>query len=476
MDVRRIGVWSAFAGVCLQLGGLGLDGIMHARDIELAANEGIFTLTNPSHAMIFLGISLTIAGVLLLVTPLLAGAVQGGRPYALAPAAFLVLLAGGVGGIAITSSGSDHDAHSAADPAHMDATPHADATAHGEAEHKVDPNEPTMAALLAVLKSDGIEAALKELNAIVARTPALLGEAHTYSHELGRQAFVKYGSAKIAFPKCDQSFQSGCYHGVLEAHFQVNPKVVPEEVATLCDVDAATKDPGFVRFQCVHGLGHGLLQHEKHDLQAGLKNCDYLKTDWDRRSCWGGAFMENIIFARDLADGHAHSSAAQHEPSLKADDPHYPCNAIAAKYVEDCYLMQTSAMLMHNGYDFAKAAAECAKAPAANIPTCYQSLGRDIAGQTLHNTAESLRTCSLPEVKNVGMCLVGVVKNFIDINWETDEAFVFCKSAPEAGKSDCYRAIGEQLQGLFTDTARRETQCARSEATFVPVCRRGAGL
>ena len=92
MQLRQIGIWAAFSGVCVQLAGLGLDGIMHARDIHLAANEGVFTLTNPSHALLFFGMALTVAGVLILVTPLLAGPSHHLRPYALAPAAFLVLL------------------------------------------------------------------------------------------------------------------------------------------------------------------------------------------------------------------------------------------------------------------------------------------------------------------------------------------------------------------------------------------------
>ena len=66
MELRRIGIWAAFSGVCVQLAGLGLDGIMHARDIHLAANEGVFTLTNPSHALLFFGMALTVAGVLIL--------------------------------------------------------------------------------------------------------------------------------------------------------------------------------------------------------------------------------------------------------------------------------------------------------------------------------------------------------------------------------------------------------------------------
>lgn len=58
-------LWSAAAlGVALHLAGLGWDAYMHARDSSLAAREGIFTLSNPSHALIIGGLALTTASLL----------------------------------------------------------------------------------------------------------------------------------------------------------------------------------------------------------------------------------------------------------------------------------------------------------------------------------------------------------------------------------------------------------------------------
>ncbi len=58
-------LWSAAAlGLALQLTGLGWDAYLHAADSTLAAREGIFTLENPSHALIIGGLGLTTAALL----------------------------------------------------------------------------------------------------------------------------------------------------------------------------------------------------------------------------------------------------------------------------------------------------------------------------------------------------------------------------------------------------------------------------
>lgn len=63
-------LWAlAAAGVALHLLGLGWDAYLHARDSSLAAREGVFTLTNPSHLLAIAGLALTataVAGVAML--------------------------------------------------------------------------------------------------------------------------------------------------------------------------------------------------------------------------------------------------------------------------------------------------------------------------------------------------------------------------------------------------------------------------
>src|SRR5215472_11113744 len=57
-------VYAGLAGVVALLGGLALDSYLHARDPSLAHREGVFTLTNPGHLMLGIGIALVVVGVL----------------------------------------------------------------------------------------------------------------------------------------------------------------------------------------------------------------------------------------------------------------------------------------------------------------------------------------------------------------------------------------------------------------------------
>ena len=51
----------------------------------------------------------------------------------------------------------------------------------------------------------------------------------------------------------------------------------------------------FLLYQCVHGLGHGLMIYSRNDLPYSLRICDGLATAWDRNSCTGGVFMQNFL-------------------------------------------------------------------------------------------------------------------------------------------------------------------------------------
>ena len=97
--MRRTAIFLAagLLGVVALLSGLSLDSYLHARDPSLAHREGIFTLSNPGHVLLGIGIGLVVVGVV--------GAAYTSLPYGvwvrrglLAGALTLLVVSGDIAG------------------------------------------------------------------------------------------------------------------------------------------------------------------------------------------------------------------------------------------------------------------------------------------------------------------------------------------------------------------------------------------
>lgn len=128
IDLTRAGRIAAIAGAACQLAGLGWDAVLHRLDPDLAAREGVFTLTNPGHVLFAGGLALVVAGLGLM---LLAG---GRRSRALRYGALggLALLSFGALGLAATGEGGLTGGHRHTETLHV----HEDGATHTHAEHE----------------------------------------------------------------------------------------------------------------------------------------------------------------------------------------------------------------------------------------------------------------------------------------------------------------------------------------------------
>jgi mono/diheme cytochrome c family protein len=310
----------------------------------------------------------------------------------------------------------------------------------------------------------GPRAALATFDQRLARDKQVEADCHRIAHTIGAASLTHFkGSVGKAFAAGSASCWSGYYHGVLERAFRGVPESQVSAVARKLCADPEIRRTTFVAYQCVHGLGHGLMIYTDYDLPRSLKICDGLDGSWDQVSCTGGVFMENIS-----------SSYGVKSRWLKDDDLIYPCNVVAERHKVYCYLMVTSRILPVVGYDFRRTAAFCRRSEPKWVGTCYESLGRDASGQTRQNPAKIASICALAR-SGEGDCLYGAARDITSNYADPQRAGQLCRIAPARYRERCFVGIGTIIGSLEMTNAARRAACRAVGARYADACARGAG-
>jgi len=314
----------------------------------------------------------------------------------------------------------------------------------------------------------GPKAALSVFDRDMRTDKAVESDCHRIAHTIGSASLARNdGNVAKTFAQGSASCWSGYYHGILErAFFGIQTQAGLGRVARkVCD-DAGIHANTYLYYQCVHGLGHGLMIQSGYDMPVALDVCDRLSSDWDRTSCSGGVFMENIS-----------SSYGFKSPWLKDKDLVYPCDSRIVKrhFKVYCYLMVTSRILQANGYDWKRAAKICRDVERAWVGTCFQSFGRDASGFTRQNPRRILRLCRITG-SGRSDCIYGAARDMSSNYAGGREASVLCKLAPQSERARCFNGIGTILGSLHAETAGRRAACAQITKRYRRPCARGAGV
>jgi mono/diheme cytochrome c family protein len=311
---------------------------------------------------------------------------------------------------------------------------------------------------------DGPRKALTEFERRIAARGTVESNCHRIAHSIGAGGLAHFkGRVGQAFAAGSAACWSGYYHGVLERAFRGVPdeKLGPAARRMCADRDLRA-GPTFILYQCVHGLGHGLMIYTGYDLRHSLRICDRLNDEWDQVSCTGGVFMENIS-----------SSYGVRSRWLKDSDLIYPCNAVAERHKLYCYLMVTSRILERVGYDWERTAQLCRKSEQGWVETCFQSFGRDASGQSRQNATEILRLCAVAGNME-GECLYGASRDMASNYAGGREASGLCRRAPKQHRAYCFNGIGTIIGTLERTLEGRRAACSQIARTYLRFCIEGA--
>jgi len=292
-------------------------------------------------------------------------------------------------------------------------------------------------------------------------------DCHQEAHTIGRVAYEVFGAD--AFKEGNSSCHSGFYHGAMEGFLKEKGTFnLTANLKKLCN----SFPTSFGNFECLHGVGHGIMAYENYNLPLAIGVCRSLGSSYETSSCYGGLFMEDIITAQGKG------TIPGHETKWVSNDPHFPCNKIDQSdypLLYECYQMQTSWMLTLFNWDFDKIIPECLKARPDLVPVCFKSLGRDIAGYTLRTPDKIIRLCDkVPRSKDYhDQCLIGAENVLVEFWGEglQNQATELCKDLSSLqDKGVCYRLLASRLQDVFNQRNQRLRICGGFENSYQYLC------
>jgi hypothetical protein len=293
-----------------------------------------------------------------------------------------------------------------------------------------------------IVNQQSPEVAFTDIKKEYETNPYITSNCHQLGHVIGRTAALKYKSLAETYKHGNEFCWSGYYHGAIES---VAQKIGKDKiVAQLNDVcsDFLKKDQySFDHYNCVHGMGHGLMALEDGELFTALKKCNGYEGSWQQESCFGGVFMENVM--NEINPGKV-------SKYLNDEQPLYPCTAVEDTFKRQCYLMQTSHALKVVSYDYNKVFELCATVESPYDDICYQSLGRDVSGGSNSNQQRTIELCnSGPTYEGRENCFIGAVKDFISYFHSDTQGLAMCEAIPDAGiKTTCISTANEYYRSF----------------------------
>lgn len=252
---------------------------------------------------------------------------------------------------------------------------------------------------------------------------------HDITHEIGHEAYEKYGSFGEAMQFQDEICNSGYLHGVIERHF-----LSADDLTSTMQTTCAAYNPGsFMHWECIHGIGHGLMFFTNNDVPKSLELCDTYPSQFERSTCVNGVFMENFI-----VDQETHTSKY-----VSDDNWLFPCSDQEKKHKTDCYIYAPTYYLSQNENDYIGALNLCRNAEDAFVDTCIQGVGSQAMKEHI-NDPKFVEAQCMTGTEKTGECLEGVVGLYINHFGGLSEAKQLCTILEPDNRKTCEHVINSR--------------------------------
>lgn len=340
---------------------------------------------------------------------------------------------------------------------------------------EIEPTDPRVAPVFTALEVGGLSAAIDMLEQRASSDSLVLRAGHQLAHALGRRALLRSGGDATILRSCRPAFASGCYHGVVEALLTLRGRIDMRELQDMCAAAGGDDAPGPI-YECVHGLGHGLLGALARDVDTALRHCDALDGASFNTSCHEGVFMEAIAstFRRAGGDAELEHDTAEHSHvgtiTLEPADPYSPCDRYSDPYAQSCWLFQGFVILRRVNFDPGLALRLCDNASDRRVARCYESVGHQVAGLFQRGDDWIIEQCRKGTAALASRCASGAALALASLDWSGWRVVEFCSAVPGAWRSACRRAAAGTLAQVASP-AHQAALCGSSRPEHAEVCR-----
>lgn len=301
-----------------------------------------------------------------------------------------------------------------------------------------------------------------------AELPEVASNCHRIAHTIGAAVLARLnGDVATALAEGDSTCWSGFYHGLLERALAPARSTgeLGRLIRTICD-SADESWSTFMRYQCLHGIGHGLMLRTGNALETSLDLCTRLADPWSRQSCDGGVFMEG--FSPSLDDK---------PPPFDGDDPLAPCPTVAEGHKLYCYLQVADNLVRGRSYDWQQVAGDCGtEAVSTWRAICFQSYGRQASGNNYGAPRQVVALCAIAGSSGESDCVYGAVRDIASNAASGVPARTFCQVVGGPLRGRCYEGMGTIIATLETDESSVRARCSELGGGYRRECELGAGL
>ena len=288
------------------------------------------------------------------------------------------------------------------------------------------------------------------------------GSCHGFGHHLGMFLYDYVDNLPESLFYANQLCGGSQYHGIIERFFDKNIVGTDPEKINITAICPESVDNSFAweRWQCIHGIGHGLDKFYNYDIFSALEKCDELDLKFEEISCSKGVFMENIEKFLESKEG-----------NFDKTDIFFPCDAIDSKYVPACYNFQSTYIRSQPNYSIEYAFETCDMIePKEFVQYCYSGIGRIYAGNSANDFENAITVCKTGDTNYQKYCFTGVLLALVN-NYSLDKGFEYCKFLPLEFKENCYDGIGKWIIMLHSLPEQREKECSKAEnADYSRIC------